>query len=143
MNYPLQLSFKIMALAPQISVTDAHGQLIFYVKQNLFTLKESVTVFADAEQTAPLYTIQADRIIDFSARYHFVDAQGDTIGAVQRQGMRSLWKARYEVLDGEQVVMTIREKNPWVKVLDGLLGQIPIVSLFSGYFLQVARRATP
>lgn len=138
MNYPLQLSFKIMALAPQISVTDAHGQLIFYVKQKLFTLKESVTVFADAEQTAPLYTIQADRIIDFSARYHFVDAQGDTIGAVQRQGMRSLWKARYEVLDGEQVVMTIREKNPWVKVLDGLLGQIPIVSLFSGYFLHPA-----
>jgi len=138
MHYPLQLSFKIMALAPQISVTDAHGQLIFYVKQKLLKLKESVTVFADAEQTTPLYTIQADRVIDFSARYHLIDAQGNKIGAVQRQGMRSLWKARYEVLDGEQVVMTIREKNPCVKVLDGLLGQIPIVSMLSGYFLHPA-----
>ena len=138
MHYPLQLSFKIMALAPQISVTDAHGQLIFYVKQKLLKLKESVTVFADAEQATPLYTMQADRVIDFSARYHFVDAEGNTIGAVQRQGMRSLWKARYEVLDGERVVMTIREKNPWVTVLDGLLGQIPIVGMLGGYFLHPA-----
>jgi len=138
MNYPLQFSFKIMALAPQIFVTDAHGQLIFYVKQKLLKLKESVTVFANAEQTTPLYTIQADRVIDFAARYYFTDAEGNTIGAVQRQGMRSLWKARYEVLNGEQVVMTIREKNPWVKVLDRLLGQIPIVNIFSGYFLHPA-----
>ena len=68
MHYPLNLSFKIMAFAPQISITDGSGQMIFYVKQKLFKLKESVTVFADAAQTQPLYHINADRMLDFGAR---------------------------------------------------------------------------
>jgi hypothetical protein len=33
LQFPLSLSFKIIALAPQISVTDAAGQLIGYVRQ--------------------------------------------------------------------------------------------------------------
>ncbi|NIN01857.1 MAG: hypothetical protein GTO24_28285, partial [candidate division Zixibacteria bacterium] len=87
MNYPLQLSFKIVALTPQLSVTDANGNLIFYVKQKLFKLKESVTIFADAQQAQPLYAINADRIIDFSGRYHFTDQNGIELGSIKRQGM--------------------------------------------------------
>jgi len=138
MHYPLDLSFKVVALAPQLSVTDANGNLIFYVKQKLFKLKEAVTVFADAQQTQPLYTINADRVLDFSARYNFVDQRGTPLGAVKRHGMKSLWKARYDILDGDAVVMTIKEENPWVKVVDGFISQIPIVGMFSGYFLHPA-----
>jgi uncharacterized protein YxjI len=54
-----------MALAPQLSVTDASGQQVLYVKQKLFKLKEAVNVFADAAQTRQLYTINADRILTF------------------------------------------------------------------------------
>ena len=39
MNYPLNLTFKIVALAPQLSITDTAGNLHFYVKQKLFKLK--------------------------------------------------------------------------------------------------------
>lgn len=133
MNYPLQLSFKILALARQLSVVDATGRLVFYVKQKAFKLKESVTIFADAEQTQPLYTISADRVLDFSARYHFADQRGTPLGSVKRQGMKSLWKARYDVMDGEQMVMTIQEANPWSKVFDSLFGEIPVLGMFSGY----------
>ena len=31
--------------------------------------------------------------------------------------------------------MTIKEEKPWTKVLDGLLGEIPVVGMFTGYFL--------
>lgn len=31
-NYPLNLSFKIIALAPQVRVTDAAGNLLLYVR---------------------------------------------------------------------------------------------------------------
>ena len=34
--YPLSLSFKLLALAPQITVTDSSGALLFYVKQKAF-----------------------------------------------------------------------------------------------------------
>lgn len=142
MEYPLSLSFKVLALAPQISVTDARGNLVFYVKQKLMKLKESVTVFADAEQTEPLYYLNADQVIDFSARYHFADADGTTVGAVQRRGMKSLWRAHYDILDGDRTISQIREANPWVKVADGLLGEVPILGMLTGYLFHPAYRVT-
>lgn len=138
MEYPLDLTFKILALSPQISVTDASGGLVFYVKQKMFKLKEEITVFADVQQTQPLYKINADRVLDFSARYNFTDVNGMDLGSVKREGMRSLWRAHYNIFDGEAPVMTIREENPWVKVLDGLFGQIPLLGMFSGYLFHPA-----
>ncbi|HLO86406.1 MAG TPA: hypothetical protein VK203_15610 [Nostocaceae cyanobacterium] len=133
MQYPLQLTFKIWAFAPQIFVNDVQNNLIFYVKQKLFKLKEAITIFADAEQKVPIYYINADRIIDFSARYDFTDTNGNYIGAVKRRGLKSLWRARYDVFDGEVSTFVIQEKNPWVKVADALFSEIPIVGIFSGY----------
>ncbi len=134
MEYPLELTFKMWTFAPQISVTDAKGNLVFYVKQKAFRLKESVTVFADAQQTQPLYEINADRIIDFSARYNFTDRNsGMPVGAVKRQGLKSIWKARYDIFEGETSNLAISEQNPWVKVMDALFQEIPIVGMFSGY----------
>jgi uncharacterized protein YxjI len=138
LNYPLKLSFKILAIARQLSVTDSTGRLIFYVKQKAFKLKEAVTVFADEAQTQPLYTINADRVLDFSARYHFADQQGRILGSVKRQGMKSLWRARYDIMEGEQVALTIQEANPWVKVFDSLFGEIPLVGMFAGYVFNPA-----
>lgn len=142
MNYPLTFSFKILALAPQISVRDAQGQLRWYVKQKLLKLKESVTVFADEGQTQPLFYINADRVLDISARYHITDAEGRSLGAVQRHGMRSFWKAHYEIFAGQAPLLTIREENPWIKVIDGLVGEIPIVGLFTGFVFQPAYLVT-
>lgn len=137
-QYPLQLSFKILAIARQLSVTDATGNLAFYVKQKAFKLKEAVTIFADVAQTIPLYTINADRVLDFSASYHFTDRNQAPIGMVRRQGMKSLWKAHYEIVDGDFPALTIQEANPWIKVIDGLLGEIPIIGMLTGYFFHPA-----
>jgi uncharacterized protein YxjI len=137
-NYPLQLSFKILAIARQLSVVDSTGRLVCYVKQKAFKLKEAVTVFADEAQTQALYTINADRVLDFSARYHFTDSGGNTLGSVKRQGMKSLWRSRYDIMEGEQVVMTIQEANPWAKVFDSLLGEVPVLGMFTGYFFHPA-----
>ena len=143
MNFPLDLRFKLLALAPQISVTDASGRLLYYVRQKAFKLKESITVFADAEQTRALYHVNADRVIDFGARYVIEDAAtGATLGAVRRQGLRSIWRAHYEVERGGSTVLEAREENPWIKLADGLLGELPIVGLLTGYILHPAYRLT-
>ena len=135
MNYPLELSFKLLALASQIYIRDASGNLVGYVKQKMFKLKEDINVFTDETQTQHLYNIKADRVIDFSAKYHFTDAQGNVLGSIKRQGMRSMWKANYEIFDtAGQQVMKINEENGWVKVIDALLGEVPLVGMFTGYF---------
>lgn len=134
MQYPLNLTFKIMAMAPQIKVTDANGETVCYVKQKLFKLKEVVHVFQDESQQASLCEIKADRVIDWSACYHFYDTSGESFGAVRRKGMRSIWKAHYEVLDENDVLLgSIEEENPMAKVGDALLGEIPFLSIISGY----------
>ena len=142
MSFPLHIAFKRIALSPQIRVTDAHGKLTHYVRQKLFKLKESVTVFADEAQTRRLFEIRADRMLDFNAAYRISDASGKPIGVVRRHGMRSLWRAHYEIQAADGLLLTISEENPWIKVLDGLLSDLPIIGLFAGYWLHPAYRLT-
>ncbi len=129
------MSFKILAIASQIYIRDSSGQLVGYVKQKLFKLKEDINIYADEEQTKHLYNIKADRVIDFSARYSFTDASGSHIGSIKRQGMRSIWRANYDIFDAaSNQVMKINEENGWVKVVDSLVGELPVVGMFTGYF---------
>jgi hypothetical protein len=133
-KYPLQLTFKFWTLTPKISIANKDGNPVFFVRQQLFRLKEVIDVFADSTLSKQLYTIKADRIIDFSARYNFTNDRGQTLGAVKRRGIRSLWKAHYEIFEGDQVAFSIQEEDPWIKVLDSVFSEIPIVGMFTGMF---------
>ncbi len=133
MNYPLQFSFKIFAFAPQIFIRDASGANVCYVKQQLFKLKEKIQVYTSPAMTSLLAEINADRIIDFSATYTIADANGAPFAAIRRQGLRSLWRTHYDVLENGALAYTIREGNPWTKMADGIFGQVPIIGLLSGY----------
>ena len=143
MRYPLQLRFKVFAIASQIYVTDSAGDVVYYVKQKLFKLKEDITVFGDEAQKQPRFSIRADRVIDFSASYAFKDASGKPVGAVKRQGLKSLWKSHYDVRDAAgNPAMTIAEENPWIKVLDSLLDRVPVVGMVTSYFLNPSYAVT-
>lgn len=136
MQFPLQLRFKVLALATQIYVTDASGNTVFYVKQKMFKLKEDIAVFADDSQKDQRYTIKADRVIDFSAAYNFTDGRGGTLGSIKRKGVRSLWKASYDIRDGnDNVVLTVAEENPWAKVVESLTSNIPVVGFVVNYLV--------
>lgn len=134
--YPLQLSFKLIALTTQVTVTDAAGRIVVHTNQKFFKLKEHVDVFADKSRALKLAEIKANKVIDWSARYNSTDAAGQAIGSVGRKGWRSIWKAHYEVFNPEDnnPDFTISEENPWAKFMDGLLGGVPILGMFSGYF---------
>lgn len=138
-NFPLDFTFNIGTFSNDFTAVDATQKTVAYVKQKLFKFKEDVSIFENESETKVLYKIKADRWIDFSAAYSFSNAEGEEIGKVGRKGWVSLWKAHYEIFDKKkQLKFTIREENAWIKVLDGLVGQIPIISLFTGYFLNPA-----
>lgn len=148
MNFPLSLRFKLLALSPQIYVTDAAQQPVIYVKQKLFKLREKIEVFRDESRAQLLCTIQANKIIDWSARYNFTAADGSDLGSVGRKGMRSLWRAHYEVFPpgDNNPDFVIREENPWTKVADSFFGELPIIGIFAGYLFHprylVTRKST-
>ncbi len=136
LHYPLTIKFKLAVLNPQFSVVDLQGRPVAYVKQKAFKLKEDISVFRSEAQTELQYRIKADRWLDYNASYSFLDANGKECGRLLRKGARSLWKAEYELFDEQgKPDLVIKEDNGWVKVLDGLLGEIPILGLFTGYFL--------
>ena len=138
-KFPLDFKFHIGTLSNDFSAVDANGNMVAYVKQKLFKFKEAVGVYQNDSKTNLLYNIKADRWIDFSACYSFSDPSGKEFGNIGRKGWASLWKAHYEVFDeNKQLKYTIREENAWVKVMDGLVGQIPIINLFTGLFLNPA-----
>lgn len=136
-QYPIHLRFKLVALAPRIFVTDSAGRDIFYVQQKVLALKEHVRVFESEAMQQQIYEIRADRIIDFSARYYMRDMAGNELGSIKHRGLRSIWKSTYEIYNpGEnEPAYDMTEDNPWVKVGDALLSEIPIVGAFTGYFL--------
>jgi len=139
MNFPVDFTFKLLAIASQIYIRDANGNLIGYVKQKLFKLKEDINIFADENQTQLLFNIKADRVIDFSAQYNFTNASGQFLGSIKRRGMRSIWKANYEISDQSgQQVLQINEESAWTKVFDALLGEVPVLGMFSGYLFNPA-----
>ena len=134
-QYPLQLSFKILALASQANVTDAVGKTLLHTKQKMFKFREHVEIFTDNNRATRLAEIKANKVIDWSARYDSNDASGQPIGSVGRKGWRSLWRSHYEVFNpGDQAPdFAIREENPGAKVMDSLLGEIPVVGLATGF----------
>lgn len=133
-HYPLEFEFKITSLANDFSAKDANGQMLAYVRQKMFKFKEAISVFTDESRSEVLYTINADRWIDFNASYMFAKGKGSEVfGRVGRKGARSLFNAHYEIFDGEgEQEFTIREENPWAKFWDAVMGEIPVVGLFTG-----------
>lgn len=136
-QYPLQLNFKLIALAPRIFVRDANGQSIFYVQQKVMALKEHVRVFSNEQMQQQVYEIKADRMLDFSARYYFRDMNGREVGSIKHRGMRSIWNATYEIYapGASEPTYKMTEDNPWVKVLDSVVSDIPVIGMVTGYVL--------
>lgn len=134
LKFPLKFQFKISTFSNDFTATDASGATVAYVKQKMFKFKEDISIFNDESKSKVLYKIKADRWLDFSAAYGFVDAEGTALGKVARKGWRSIWKAEYSIIDqNEKLQYSIQEENPWVKVIDGLIGEVPILGMFTGY----------
>jgi hypothetical protein len=135
--YPLTLTFKLIALSPEVQVRDANDTLLLQVKQKLLTLREDTTVFADEQKTVPIYKMIADRIIGFRAVHHITRVNDNTrIGNVKAQGFRSWWAARYEITDGQdRLAFNFKEENPWITFLDYFFESIELIGWLFAYFI--------
>lgn len=98
----------------EIRIFDVNKQnLLFFVKQKAFKLKESITVFADESKNEELLRINARSVIDFGASYDVDDAKtGQRIGTLRRKGLKSLLRDTWLVLDSnEREIGTIQEDS--------------------------------
>lgn len=74
------------------------GNLAMYCKMKAFKLKEDLRLYADESLSQEVLTIQADRVIDFSAAYTVKDpATGETLGALRRRGFKSMLRDEWDI----------------------------------------------
>lgn len=134
-DYPITFKFKIGTLSNDFTATDKTGKTIAYVRQKMFKLKEDIQVFSDDSKSKQIYRIAADRIIDFNAVYNFYNEHEESLGKVGRKGRKSILKAHYNIFDeGGVNDFTIEEENPWAKLGDALLSEVPVLGALTGYF---------
>jgi uncharacterized protein YxjI len=135
LNFPIDFKFKIGTLANDFIATDTSGSTIAYVRQKMFKLKEDILIYDNDRKENVLFRIKADRWIDFNACYSFSDGNDNVFGKIGRKGMKSFWKASYELFNTEnEIDYHIQEENPWAKVGDALLSEIPLLGILTGYF---------
>jgi hypothetical protein len=142
--FPLDLRFRVLTLAPRFDIVDATGRSVLHGRQKLFKLREHVELFTDDTRSTRVAEIRADRIIDWSARYSFIDAAGGQIGAVGRKGWKSIWRAQYESFNPGDTSpgFNVREENPFVKLVDTIVGEIPVVGWLTNWFFHPSYLAT-
>jgi hypothetical protein len=92
---------KVIALAgAKLHIFDANQNVIMFSQLKAFKLKEDIAIYTDENKTQELIKIKARNYIDFSATYDVIDSQsGETIGALKRKGMKSIFKDEWIILD--------------------------------------------
>ncbi|EKJ87886.1 hypothetical protein CLV96_2128 [Leptospira meyeri] len=108
------------------------NNLLFFVKQKAFKLKEDITVYADETKSKELLKIKARSVIDFSATYDVVDlTSNEAIGSLRRKGFKSILKDSWEILDiKDQVVGSIDEDSMLKAILRRFLTNLIPQSFF-------------
>lgn len=134
-QFPISLLFKVTTFSNDFIAKDSSGKTIAYVREKMLKLTDTIDVYSDESKSLKMFQIRADRWLDFNANYAFMDSENNFLGSLARKGWASLWSSRYESYDrNRNLAYVISEENPFVKVIDGIFGQIPIIGMLTGYF---------
>lgn len=98
---PLKVRCKSFAkIGHEVFISDQADNLLLWVKQKGFKLKEDIRVFADESKSEERLTIQARKVMDFNAAFDVVDpGTGEKIGGFRRKGWSSFIKDEWQILD--------------------------------------------
>jgi hypothetical protein len=104
---------KVLSLlGAKFHIFNEEGKLIGFSRQKAFKLKEDIRVYTDESMSRELLSIMARQVIDFGAAYDVVDSSSaEKVGALRRQGLRSLLRDQWLVLDEEDRQIGIIEED--------------------------------
>ena len=113
-------------LGQKFHIYDPNGQLVFYVKQKAFKLKEDIRVFTGEDMQTQVLAIKARGIIDIGMTYDVVDtATNEKLGALRRKGLKSILRDEWHILDAnDQRIGTILEDSLVLAMVRRLLSNL-------------------
>ena len=110
------------------------GETICFVEQKRFKFKEDIRFYTDDTKTTEVMRLKARQRFDPAARYDVTDAQGNTIGEIQKAFGASLIRSTYVLYDadGEETARA-SERNIFVALFRRLVGLVPYVGDFADW----------
>ena len=103
----------IKIIGASFHIYNSNEEVVFYVNQKGFKLKEDIKVFTGEDMTQELLSIRARNVIDISAIYDVFDTEtGEKLGSLRRKGLKSILKDEWLILDAnENEVGNIQEDS--------------------------------
>jgi uncharacterized protein YxjI len=90
--------FKLLGAA--FHIYDPAGNLVLYVKQKAFKLKEDIRVYTDESLSIELLRITTQSVFDIAGTYAVIDSTtGETVGTLKRRALKSMLKDEWAILD--------------------------------------------
>lgn len=114
-----QVKRKILTLAGgEFRIVAPDGALLFFSKMKAFKLKEDIRLYADESMRQEIFRIHARKALDISAVYDVIDSATETkIGALKRQGLKSMLKDEWWILDATDAQIGVIAEDSMVLAL--------------------------
>lgn len=115
-----------MKIGHEVFITDQSDNLLLWIKQKGFKLKEDIRVYSDESRSKERLTIQAAKIMDFNAAFHVIDPQtGERIGGMRRKGWSSMIQDEWQILDvDDNQIGSIHEDTMLMAILRRFLSSL-------------------
>ena len=134
LKFPLDIKFHIATFSNDFSVTDANNQSVFYVREKILSWRDVIKIYRDSSKKEELFQLRSNRVIDFQQTFTITDANGNIVGKAKRKTLKSFWTATFHIYDtNDNHIFTIKERSGFTRMMDGMVGEIPVVGFFSGY----------
>lgn len=129
--YARKKFFKIFGGEVRI-YDETKNNLLFFVKQKAFRIKEDVRVYSDTSKDHEILSINTKSIFDIAGTYDITETEtGNRIGAVRRKALASIARDTWLILDTDgNEVATVQEDS----LLKALLRRIWLGSLLPQSF---------
>ena len=109
---------------------DEEGELVAYVEQKTFALKEDLRFWADEAKTVERFRVKARQRFDPRARYRVTDAEDTELGELAKAFRRSLARSTWRIYspEGEEIAWAA-ERSLFRSILRRLLGFAGLIPL--------------
>lgn len=88
-QYPLSMSFSVLAMTPNIEVKDAKGQMLFRATKKLISSKEEIEVTSGGKLFYKVIS-QENRITDIPSNWDIMRASGEVMAVIKDDYLSAL-----------------------------------------------------
>jgi hypothetical protein len=127
MQFPIDITFKMLGWRANLHVTDGTGRLIGFVPGSQIQ-GGKLSIYADEGMGPPIYTIRAEHAFT----HWFEDAAGTRIGAF---GLTPLGLGKFIMVEGEPRFRFVIGSE-WLDFFDRMVPSVPVLSGLVGCFIR-------